>query len=441
MAAVVEKPERKFLVSVTGFGPFGKVTSNPSTRLVEGLKKLEHVTSTVTWKLSNASVLEVSKVGVDSELEHIQAKASSLGTYSDHRFVILHLHLGVHGGATKIHIEQQAYNCDDFRIPDQRGLQVRNKKIDPSFGYGAYRTSVDTRKLVRDLNQDRYFCVSDDPGRFLCNHVYFKSLQYCAENKTFLGDANEHHSLFVHIPTFDVIPEEKQLQLIITMLNQVSSDFGRYRKTGRPEPLAPIVDTSESASYKPSVAVLSGAELVENQTANFMKLGLGYPAHLVRVAVQMLVNNKYETDADSIVNCLLSLGDHAASNIINSRVKKKMVILVRQDLAMSPGKIAAQCCHATLGNYRALLHQHNRTLRGDLQQWQAQGEPTIILQVPSANQLTALCRQANAQRIPVYKVHDAGKTQVESGTLTCATLGPADDESIDKITGSLKLLP
>ena len=68
MAAVVEKPERKFLVSVTGFGPFGKVTSNPSTRLVEGLKKLEHVTSTVTWKLSNASVLEVSKVGVDSEL-------------------------------------------------------------------------------------------------------------------------------------------------------------------------------------------------------------------------------------------------------------------------------------------------------------------------------------------------------------------------------------
>ena len=233
------------------------------------------------------------------------------------------------------------------------GLQVRKEKIDPLFCYNAYRTTIDTKRLVQDLNQDQYFCVSDDPGRFLCNHVYFKSLQYCAENSAVLKDKNEHHSLFVHIPTFAVIPEKKQLELIICMLNKISSDFGLYRKSNRPEPYERS-DTPESSTYVPSVAVLSDEEIIESQTANFMKLSLGYPAHLVRVAVQMLQNNKCEIDADSVVSCLLSLGDHAASNIINSRQRKKMVILVRQDLGMSPGKIAAQCCHASLWSYKAL---------------------------------------------------------------------------------------
>jgi PTH2 family peptidyl-tRNA hydrolase len=30
----------------------------------------------------------------------------------------------------------------------------------------------------------------------------------------------------------------------------------------------------------------------------------------------------------------------------------KLVLLVRNDLGMSPGKIAAQCCHAALGAQR-----------------------------------------------------------------------------------------
>ncbi|KAG0282670.1 hypothetical protein BGZ98_006664, partial [Dissophora globulifera] len=33
----------------------------------------------------------------------------------------------------------------------------------------------------------------------------------------------------------------------------------------------------------------------------------------------------------------------------------KMVLVVRSDLGMGKGKAAAQCCHATLANYKELL--------------------------------------------------------------------------------------
>ena len=42
--------------------------------------------------------------------------------------------------------------------------------------------------------------------------------------------------------------------------------------------------------------------------------------------------------------------------------------------------------------------------------------------------------------LPWSEVTDAGHTQIEPGTTTCISLGPAPEEKIDKITGELSLL-
>lgn len=42
----------------------------------------------------------------------------------------------------------------------------------------------------------------------------------------------------------------------------------------------------------------------------------------------------------------------------DDKERKKLVLVVREDLKMTSGKIAAQCSHATLGIYRKIIHQH-----------------------------------------------------------------------------------
>jgi PTH2 family peptidyl-tRNA hydrolase len=70
--------------------------------------------------------------------------------------------------------------------------------------------------------------------------------------------------------------------------------------------------------------------------------------------------------------------------------KFKMVIVVRADLGMSSGKIAAQCVHAALAAYRQALVQSPPFVRA----WEAQGEATICVQCSSDKDLEVFLRAA-----------------------------------------------
>ena len=61
-------------------------------------------------------------------------------------------------------------------------------------------------------------------------------------------------------------------------------------------------------------------------------------------------------------------------------VTYKMVILVREELRMGAGKVAAQCVHAALGAYRTRRGRRRRP--SALHAWQMTGEATIVLKVP-----------------------------------------------------------
>ncbi len=116
------------------------------------------------------------------------------------------------------------------------------------------------------------------------------------------------------------------------------------------------------------------------------------------------------------------------------RVAAKLTMVVRTDLDMGRGKIAAQVAHAAVAAVLANLGTD------DLAAWLQDGQPKVVLKVTSAGQLMDVVQQAKAAGLPIELVNDAGRTQVRPGTLTCCAIGPAEDLRIDAITAGLPLL-
>jgi peptidyl-tRNA hydrolase, PTH2 family len=115
-------------------------------------------------------------------------------------------------------------------------------------------------------------------------------------------------------------------------------------------------------------------------------------------------------------------------------MQTKLTLVVRADLGMGRGKIAAQASHAAVA--AALANLGNPDFRA----WLRDGQPKVVLRANSEEQLHGIAEQAGAAGLPVQMIHDAGRTQVAEGTPTCCAIGPAAGERIDAVTGELSLL-
>lgn len=92
----------------------------------------------------------------------------------------------------------------------------------------------------------------------------------------------------------------------------------------------------------------------------------------------------------------------------------KMVLVVRSDLGMSTGKIAAQCSHATLACYKVLLNTNPVILR----QWERSGQTKVALRCSSEDELLKLQAQAQGLDLCARSIQDAGRTQIAAGSRT-----------------------
>ena len=114
----------------------------------------------------------------------------------------------------------------------------------------------------------------------------------------------------------------------------------------------------------------------------------------------------------------------------------KMVIVVRQDLKMGKGKIAAQCSHAAVGAYKKLQAQNIKLLRC----WEYCGQPKVVVKCQDEMELIALHQHAKAVGVTATIIQDAGRTQIAAGSKTVLGVGPASEQLVNKITSHLKLL-
>jgi PTH2 family peptidyl-tRNA hydrolase len=113
----------------------------------------------------------------------------------------------------------------------------------------------------------------------------------------------------------------------------------------------------------------------------------------------------------------------------------KQVIVVRKDLKLAKGKLAAQASHASLGAFQ----KTQKTSPIDAKMWESEGGKKVIVYVADEKELFAL-KEKIPDDIATFVVRDAGLTQLEPGTVTCLGIGPAEDAKIDKYTKDLKLV-
>ncbi len=114
----------------------------------------------------------------------------------------------------------------------------------------------------------------------------------------------------------------------------------------------------------------------------------------------------------------------------------KLILIINNGLKMGKGKIAAQAGHASV---QATLKAGEKNPLA-LQAWLSSGQKKVCLKGDDADQLLALEKQAKEAGLLTSKIHDAGHTQIPSGSLTVLAIGPCQDDSVEKITGTLKLL-
>lgn len=111
----------------------------------------------------------------------------------------------------------------------------------------------------------------------------------------------------------------------------------------------------------------------------------------------------------------------------------KQVILVRQDLKLPKGKLAAQASHASV---ESMLKSH----KDYISQWRREGMKKVILKVKDLDELLKYKQLAEDNGLVTGLIQDAGHTVVSPGTITCLGIGPDKEEKIDKVTGNLKMV-
>jgi len=114
----------------------------------------------------------------------------------------------------------------------------------------------------------------------------------------------------------------------------------------------------------------------------------------------------------------------------------KQVIIMRSDLRMSKGKIAAQAGHAAVS---AALEAHNH-YRGWWHAWVREGQCKVAVKVKGERELVELEKRARDLSLPCALITDRGLTEIPPGTRTCLGVGPAPSEQVDRLTGNLPLL-
>lgn len=111
----------------------------------------------------------------------------------------------------------------------------------------------------------------------------------------------------------------------------------------------------------------------------------------------------------------------------------KQVIVVRADLKLPKGKLAAQVAH---GAVQAAFNSDNEAVK----KWILDGQKKVVLKVQNLEELLDIFKKAKNFGLKTALIKDAGRTFLEPGTITCVGIGPDEYSKINKVTGTLGMI-
>lgn len=163
---------------LTGFGPFGSVTSNPSARIVAVLERVGAPGHELT-----ARVLPVSYEGAAREIEALLRDGSFDAA----------LLMGVARRESCLRVEQRACLRRAGHLPDVDGHVPAD--VEPAGAPEAYPAPVAVEGVMERLAAAGFAArLSEDAGGYVCNHTYYAAL------RTIHEAGLSTRCLFLHLP-------------------------------------------------------------------------------------------------------------------------------------------------------------------------------------------------------------------------------------------------
>ena len=200
-------------VWLTGFKPFGENIDNISQIVTESLDGLNEIISLGNTKSPFSAEKRESTISIKSEILDVNQLGSRIISsrlkQNNPQAVV---HLGLAQNREKISIETVALNELDFTIPDNNGRKYSGL-VDES-RHQLLHSSAPINLILSEFEGDERVVKSSDPGRFVCNETYFRSLLSMSKEgcKDRLG--RPLPVLFVHLPQPEYIPLEEQIELV-----------------------------------------------------------------------------------------------------------------------------------------------------------------------------------------------------------------------------------
>ena len=113
----------------------------------------------------------------------------------------------------------------------------------------------------------------------------------------------------------------------------------------------------------------------------------------------------------------------------------KLVIVVRDDVDLSAGKLAVQASHASV----SCVMKSQKDNQDYFKKWLNEGQKKVLVRCENLEKMKYLKSEADKRGLATKLVSDAGLTEVKSGTRTCLGIGPGPDDLVDEVTGDLSL--
>lgn len=188
---------------VTAFGPFGGRELNASSLALAGLRK--------SFPGIHTRILPVDAVIAPSRLKQAirLIRPDAL------------LMLGEAGGSREIRLETTAWNELDFRIPDIAGRQYTPRPIrhDAPVSLPSTLPLAEIHKRLVTLGHPVTF--SDDPGRYLCNLLFFRALHDLAQGGISVPSG------FIHLPLESECPTNRAVAALSEVIGTITLASGK----------------------------------------------------------------------------------------------------------------------------------------------------------------------------------------------------------------------
>jgi len=201
-------------VWLTGFEPFGSHDDNISQIIAEMLNGFEGKISLGDARGPYAAEFRESEVAIKAETLSVdEAGTKEIVQRLQNRTPQAIIHLGFAENRDAICIEATAYNQLDFRMPDNSGRVMAGCIVNES-GHNLLHSTAPINLIMAEFYGDERVKKSEDPGRFVCNEIYFRTLDAIGE-----ADCRDRIGriipvLFVHLPPSDKLALENQVDLV-----------------------------------------------------------------------------------------------------------------------------------------------------------------------------------------------------------------------------------